>query len=99
VNGATEPVRQRLAHLGWSVPVRTQSQTSAEKVTRIYFAELNSGAARALARTLPFPSRLTACSSECQGLRLVIGTDFLEWMRHSKQTLARNADTLGVRSF
>lgn len=74
--GATEPVRRNLASKGWTAPRSAMSDGASQPDTTIRFALSNAIVARGLARTLPFPSRLLRCESQC-GLRLTLGRDFL----------------------
>ncbi len=76
--GASEPVRQRLASRGWTAPRSSMSDGPQQTATTIRFASVNSTAAHALARTLPFSSHLVTCRNECAGLRLVLGREFLK---------------------
>jgi len=73
-SGGTGTVLRRLATLGWTMrPFETRAQT----VSVLYYSAQNINAAKALQRTLPFPVRLAV--ENANGMRLVIGRDYLSW--------------------
>jgi hypothetical protein len=75
--GATDAMRRRLVHLGWTAPRwATRDGTHAERTT-LFYAQPSAAAARALAHTLRFTVQLTNRSCGCGGLELVVGADFL----------------------
>lgn len=67
------PVRAYLSGLGWSLAKDT-SKLPARTETRIVYKDTMVTAAKALARTLSLPMRLTA-SDSVEGLQLVLGGD------------------------
>jgi hypothetical protein len=77
--GATDPVHRSLAALGWSVSKLRPTSVTALKYTTVIYPLVNERVAQALARTLPFPARLSPDACGCHGVQLVIGTDFLTW--------------------
>ena len=76
--GASEPVRLRLTSLGWTAPPWAMKDGGPQAATMIHYMPSNAIVAHALARTLPFPSQLVACSGQCGGLHLVLGRDVLK---------------------
>ena len=77
--GATDPVHRSLAALGWSVSKLRPTSVTALKYTTVIYPLVNEPVAQALARTLPFPARLTLDACGCHGVQLVVGSDFLTW--------------------
>jgi hypothetical protein len=74
-----EGMRLQLASKGWSTPkgsVETKPRTAQ---SAIQFSAADLRAAEALARTLPGPVRLVACSDGCAGVRLILGVDSTTW--------------------
>ena len=77
--GAADPVHRSLAALGWSVSKLRPTSVTALKYTTVIYPLVNERVAQSLARTLPFPARLSPDACGCHGVQLVIGTDFLNW--------------------
>ena len=77
-SGVSEPVRRRLASLRWTAPSWAVSDGAQQSVTTIRYAPIYFIVAHALARTLPFPSRLVACDRQCGGVSLILGRDLLK---------------------
>ncbi len=73
-----QPVRQRLARLGWSLAAATPVQGRQPR-TLIEYAPRAQSAAEALARTLPRTVQLAACSDGCEGVKLILGADAATW--------------------
>jgi hypothetical protein len=69
-------VSRRLGALGWTI--RLTGAGPAQLVTTLIYNPRNSGAAKAMQRTLPFPVRLVA-ERGAVGMRLVVGRDYLSW--------------------
>lgn len=67
-----EPTRRYLAEAGWSV---RGAEAPVQASSEIRYAAKFLPVAKALARTLPFPTRLAACSEGCAGVQLVLGRD------------------------
>jgi hypothetical protein len=79
--GGAEGVRQQLASRGWSAPKSSVSIAQAETRTRIVFPQGGMAIAQALARTLPFPVELAACTDKCTSLSLIVGQDAAQHQR------------------
>jgi tetratricopeptide (TPR) repeat protein len=75
--GATDAMRRRLIHLGWTAPRWAARESAGASHTTLFYAQPNVDVARALARTLRFSIHLASRSCGCGGLELVVGTDFL----------------------
>lgn len=73
-NDAGKSVRSYLSGRGWSVAKGADPKLPARAQTVIVYQESMSTAAKALARTLSLPMRLTA-SKDVQGLQLILGGD------------------------
>ena len=100
-SGVSEPVRQHLSHLGWTAPLWAAAEAAPQSFTTIRYMQSDSVTAHALARTLPFPVHLTMCADHCNGLELIVGSNYLAWKpkpRRAQQWVS-NADfnTSGVR--
>ena len=79
-----EPVRRRLADLGWSASKAETRSAPREAVTTIRYPARSVAVARALARTLPAGVRLVDCGGACDGVRLVVGADSAGWSGRSR---------------
>jgi len=77
-SGVAEPVRSRLAQLGWTVP-RSATTEAVQQRSEIQYAPANEAVAKALARTLSRQIVLAACSDGCAGVKLVLGADAIRW--------------------
>ena len=75
--GATDAMRRRLIHLGWTAPRWAARDGACTNLTTLVYAQPYADVARALARTLRFPIHLAGRSCGCGGLELVVGKDFL----------------------
>jgi hypothetical protein len=75
--GATDAMRRRLMHLGWTAPRWAARDGADARQTTLFYARPYAGVARALARTLRFSIHLASRSCGCGGLELVVGKDFL----------------------
>lgn len=73
-----EPTRRYLASAGWSVRAADGAPRASSEI--VYAAKFRP-IALALARTLPFPARLTDCSDACVGVLLVLGRDTPKTLR------------------
>lgn len=73
-NDVDKPVKALLSGLGWTVAKGDSAKAPARLQTTIIYQEAMGTAAKALARTLLLPMRLTA-SNDIQGLQLVLGND------------------------
>ncbi len=73
------PIRVALIRRGWSPPLVLASRRYHLAHTTIRYARADRAIARSLARTLPGRTRLVACSLGCQGVRLIIGADAVNW--------------------
>lgn len=69
-------VSHRLSALGWTI--RAMGAGPTQPVTTLIYNPRNSGAAKAMQRTLPFPVRLLAERGPA-GMRLIVGRDYLMW--------------------
>jgi hypothetical protein len=76
-NDADKPVKALLSGLGWSVAKGESARAAVRPQTTIIYQEAMGTAAKALARTLSLPTRLTV-SDDIQGLQLVLGNDISE---------------------
>jgi LytR cell envelope-related transcriptional attenuator len=85
---AAKAIGQRLLNLGWSAPGLSAVDTPNQPFTTVYYSEPRIADARGLARTLPYPVRLTACSDGCDGLQLIVGADYLGWETRHRKTVA-----------
>jgi hypothetical protein len=65
----------RLASAGWTVRGRTVATGRPVKRSVITYPEGKARLALALARTLPFKTRLTACRHQCVAVTLALGAD------------------------
>jgi hypothetical protein len=74
---ATERLRRRLAHLGWTVPRSSARDAAGQRATTLYYPQRILAAARGLARTLRISVLLAPRTCNCGGLELVIGADIL----------------------
>jgi tetratricopeptide (TPR) repeat protein len=77
IKGATDAMRRRLIHLGWTAPRWAAREGAGASHTTLLYAQPNVDVARALVRTLRFSIHLASRSCGCGGLELVVGTDFL----------------------
>ena len=95
-SGVSEPVRQHLSHLGWTAPLWAEREAAHQSFTTIRYMQSDSFTAHALARTLPFPVHLTMCADRCNGLELIVGSNYLGWKpKHRRaQRWANNTDFL-----
>jgi tetratricopeptide (TPR) repeat protein len=82
---AVDLIRSNLAALGWTLSRSSAVAAHSASYTTLLYPKASLGAARGLARTLPFPLRLTANSCDCGGLALVIGSDFRSWNIKSRK--------------
>lgn len=74
MSGKGEAMRRRLRRLGWVARASASAQSS-QAESLIAYAPSRAAAARALARSLRFPARLTVCADGCKGIEFVIGVD------------------------
>ena len=86
-SGISELVRRQLLHLGWTAPQWAAGETTNQRTTTIRYARPDGYTARALARTIPFRVQLLMCVDPCNGIELILGSDYLEWK--PKSNLAR----------
>ena len=77
--GVADPVRMQLVRLGWTAPAAALSPGKTQAFSQIVYAPTAKTAADALARTLRTKLRMDVCSDGCQGVRLVLGADTLNW--------------------
>jgi hypothetical protein len=75
--GATDAMRRRLVHLGWTAPRWAARDGAQASHTTLFYAQPYAAVAHALARTLRLAVHLANRSCGCGGLELVVGTDFL----------------------
>ncbi|HEY2444367.1 MAG TPA: LytR C-terminal domain-containing protein [Rhizomicrobium sp.] len=75
--GATESVRRRLVHLGWTAPRWAARESAGRGHTILLYARPYLPAARALAHSLKFAVRLSVRPCNCGRLELIVGEDFL----------------------
>ena len=80
-------VKVRLADAGWTVAHAPQTEPQKLQISSVVYPEGVRRVAKALARSLPYPVKLTVCA-ECSQLQLVVGQDAL--VRYS---VARSVDT------
>jgi hypothetical protein len=74
-----EPIRARLASLGWSAPRWALASAKVRDETVIRYPSTRLAVAQALARTLPGTVRLVTCDDGCVGLELIVGSDARAW--------------------
>lgn len=74
-----EGMRLQLAEKGWSSPKGSVETSPRMAQSAIRFGPSDLRAAEALARTLPGPVQLVACSDDCGGVRLILGEDSTRW--------------------
>lgn len=74
---ATEGLRLRLVHLGWTAPRSSMRDTASQHLTSLYYPQRFLTAARGLARTLRLSVLLALRTCNCGGLELVVGADVL----------------------
>ncbi len=87
-NDGAEPVRRQLIRLGWSSSGPGARAAGREARTTITYPTRSAVVARALARTLPSGIRLVDCGQACQGVRLVIGADSVNWSPKTRASLS-----------
>jgi hypothetical protein len=98
-SGATDTVqsvRHNLAMLGWTISRAAAPNIRSQHDSIVFYPPANIAAAHALARTLPFPVRMTVNQCHCGGLQLMIGSDVQSWRNAHRYNPNLRPKTLSV---
>lgn len=82
--GLAQPVKVALARRGWSVSRSTPPTAPPQARTTVTYPAGGAAVARALARTLHGPVRISVCNDNCTRVTLVVGEDARRWARGAR---------------
>jgi hypothetical protein len=91
-----QSVRHNLAMLGWTISRAATPNVHSQHDSILFYPPVNIAAAHALARTLPFPVRMTVNQCHCGGLQLVIGSEVPSWKNVHRYNPSLHPKTLAV---